>query len=123
MADPFGPRLVGRNIPGMRAAATRAGESAAEAEHTRLAGRDRAVRTALELIFGSDRILVELGTAPTGRGLEELVGSRTKADIRSTKESRQSLMLAATESIRRRTCQRGSARKIWCTSCAISSEQ
>jgi Thymidylate synthase complementing protein len=83
LGDPFVPVHFGHNIPGMQAHENLTSQSAAEAERVWLAGRDRAVRTALELIFGSDRVMAELGTAPSERDLQHFVSSLTEADIRS----------------------------------------
>lgn len=52
LSDPYVPVAFGRNRPGMQASEDLAGDDDAAARAAWLRGRDRAVRTALELVYG-----------------------------------------------------------------------
>ena len=79
LTDPFVPEQFGVNQSGMQAGEPLTGAAADEAREIWLRGRDRAVRTALELTFGAD---VPWTAAPVdATGWLDVVNALTAADV------------------------------------------
>ncbi|MDR1790106.1 MAG: FAD-dependent thymidylate synthase [Propionibacteriaceae bacterium] len=81
LEEPFVPEEFGTNMPGMQASVPLTGELDAEAREVWLAGRDRAVVTALELTFGKGFVAGQ----PTFAQLTEIVGKLGADDVKAAK--------------------------------------